>query len=417
MFSINNTRKDFYGLNRIAYNAFVFRKKVSVELTFMSVTSKSRVVGLDIIRSVAVLLVMFCHSPIAFSTSFAASKMAFIIRYSHVVSAVYGVELFFVLSGFLIGGILLRQYQREGFSRASLLPFWIRRWFRTLPNYFLYLLVLDVYALHHGEKVLFLRHLFFCQNLFSYHVSDSYGFSWSLCVEEWMYLLLPLILLLWHRLLRGKQQAVVLLTLATLAFFPMLARILTSGTVAFDAEVRKVVIYRLDSINIGIFLAYLKLYQPRWFEKLLSRNFLILGVVSSFLLMIFLGPIVQNVDYVYTSMPINAFLLPFVDLSLALIIAFFSSINNIKKRADSFWMTISTLSYSLYLFHIVAFILVSQATKTIKSVIFSNLVVIPVCFAAAFSIAALIYRFYEKPLTDLRERWNKKSSSAVLTPK
>ena len=93
----------------------------------------NRIYGLDILRAFAILFVLYSH--------------AFFLIMDHVNERVYnllsldGVTLFFVLSGFLIGGILIRTIENKGFGFKELLNFWTRRWFRTLPNYFLMLMV------------------------------------------------------------------------------------------------------------------------------------------------------------------------------------------------------------------------------------------------------------------------------------
>ncbi|MGZ5552646.1 MAG: acyltransferase family protein, partial [Chthoniobacterales bacterium] len=96
--------------------------------------SSARVFGLDALRAAAILFVVLTHS--------------FVVLYPHMPpwfgllghGGFYGVELFFVLSGFLIGRILLR---REDDLRRNeqLAIFYLRRWFRTLPLFWLFLLV------------------------------------------------------------------------------------------------------------------------------------------------------------------------------------------------------------------------------------------------------------------------------------
>ena len=139
-----------------------------------------RVIGLDIVRSVAVLSVVLHHfTHLWWRFAFAPLVLA----------GIYGVELFFVLSGFLIGGILFRQAKRDGFHRKDILHFWKRRWFRTLPNYVLFLGLFTIVAvLNHADLTGWWRYLFFLQNLFSSKYLIIYGVSWSLCVEEWSYI-------------------------------------------------------------------------------------------------------------------------------------------------------------------------------------------------------------------------------------
>ena|SRR4030067_605713 len=90
---------------------------------------RNRVYGLDILRAFAILFVAYGHGSA--------------ILGDHINKTIYyfpifnGVVMFFVLSGFLIGGILLKVINQTEFNKKDLFNFWIRRWFRTLPNYYL----------------------------------------------------------------------------------------------------------------------------------------------------------------------------------------------------------------------------------------------------------------------------------------
>src|SRR3954452_6127505 len=83
-----------------------------------------RVYGLDILRAMAILLVVFGHSAVYFGYD----------AY-HWPRLGDGVSLFFVLSGYLIGRILFKTIEK-GFDFKDLVGFWFRRWMRTLPVYF-----------------------------------------------------------------------------------------------------------------------------------------------------------------------------------------------------------------------------------------------------------------------------------------
>lgn len=102
----------------------------------MDIDYKHRIFGLDVIRAIAILLVLFSHSTILLFPDKDTTLLT-IIRFFGTI----GVDLFFVLSGFLIGGIILKQLVLGKTALKSFVYFWIRRWFRTLPNYFLILLL------------------------------------------------------------------------------------------------------------------------------------------------------------------------------------------------------------------------------------------------------------------------------------
>ena len=175
-----------------------------------------------------------------------------------------GVELFFVLSGFLIGSILIRTLEKDNvFNFRSVLYFWKRRWFRTLPNYYLILFVnymLVSSELINGDIDQFgWSFIFFTQNLYT----SFYGFfweSWSLSVEEWFYIILPLFILISYRFLSIKHA--LMTTIACLILVPLIYRISQSDlqvdSYNFDVEFRKVVIMRMDTIVYGVLAAYIK---------------------------------------------------------------------------------------------------------------------------------------------------------------
>lgn len=96
-------------------------------------SESKRVFGLDLMRSVAILLVLLSHTLMLFRFQYPMTGWG-------ALSGILGVELFFVLSGFLIGGILLRSFEKSC-RGYDLLHFWRQRWFRTLPNYYLFLII------------------------------------------------------------------------------------------------------------------------------------------------------------------------------------------------------------------------------------------------------------------------------------
>ena len=94
----------------------------------------SRIFGLDILRTIAVLLVLIAHTIPFISKSDLINTISLF-------SAINGVEIFFVISCFLIGTILIKIHNQDLITSIhSVKMFWVRRWFRTLPNYYLMLI-------------------------------------------------------------------------------------------------------------------------------------------------------------------------------------------------------------------------------------------------------------------------------------
>ncbi len=146
-------------------------------------TGQQRNLGLDMARALAISMVMISH----ILTATGAPVAGALVVLDTIGQA--GVELFFSLSGFLIGGILLRM-ARGPFNGHSVLRFMIRRWFRTLPLYFIVLASLGFWL--HMD----IRHsLLLVQNFYPTE-PRALPVSWSLVMEEYFYLAFPLAMLL-----------------------------------------------------------------------------------------------------------------------------------------------------------------------------------------------------------------------------
>lgn len=163
-------------------------------------TTATRLQGLDTLRALAIALVLLYHYRVFVDRKFE-------LGWPGLVGWV-GVDLFFVLSGYLIGQQLLKGDWRQ----ISLAGFWARRGLRTWP---LFWIVLAAYWLWPGglggrEPPALWRFLSFTQNL-GLMPGTAFSHAWSLCVEEQFYLLLPLALLALARLGGGRRAAWTLL--------------------------------------------------------------------------------------------------------------------------------------------------------------------------------------------------------------
>ena len=142
--------------------------------------------GLDLLRALAIVLVVNCHAV----TAFGSPSEYYVLQLGG-----KGVDLFFVLSGWLLGRQLFRELRDT--NTIDLRRFWYRRWLRTLPAYFAVLALTFVWQLVRGNYDLRLSYLYFGQT----YLTDLpyFGVSWSLCVEEHFYLAVaPLLLIFWR---------------------------------------------------------------------------------------------------------------------------------------------------------------------------------------------------------------------------
>ena len=157
---------------------------------------------LDGLRGIAILLVMSFHyinNQLLHTTNPVGTKLAFITSFGWV-----GVDLFFVLSGFLIGSILIRNKESVNYFST----FYIRRIVRILPNYFLFLLLFFVlssspyfstnYFLTGNNVIPGWSYFLMANNLYMAYLknlgNDSLSVTWSIGVEEQFYLIFPLVI-------------------------------------------------------------------------------------------------------------------------------------------------------------------------------------------------------------------------------
>lgn len=268
---------------------------------------KKRNIGLDIARVCAMVLVWVNHSGF-----FDLGMDPRLMEYGGVAC----IEVFFVLSGFLVGSRMLRAITGEQPGEA-LKEFYVNRLLRTLPFYYLVLVVL---GLIRGIRPSVLNFLF----LHGFNES-ALGFlppSWSLPIEAWFYFLIPPVLLALYRLFSRKRQETqaVYLSVAALCllFFLLRCGHVLVNDPDWDYGVRKQVLVRLDSPMLGVFLAAVKRYAPEKYRSL-GKNFLtILASAAGFVAMYlwFVPTLRENMGnpdliriFLFTGLPIFSCLL------------------------------------------------------------------------------------------------------------
>lgn len=354
--------------------------------------SSQRIFGLDIFRALAIFLVVCGHGGFLLNNTF-LDNFPFI-------RMIDGVDLFFVLSGFLIGGILLKEInQNKKFGFYDLSVFWKRRWFRTLPNYFLILLLNFIfvkYAIIHEDITQFNWKFFvFSQNL----VSPFYGFfweSWSISIEEWFYLSSPILLLGFLKIFNPKRAF--LLVIITMMIFPILYRysILDPNMddFWFDVTFRKVILARLDSISYGLLAAWVFFYYPTFWRKFKSL-YLIIGI----------GLIIFIVNYPTSSNSFYKQMIYFTitPISAMLLLPFAESIKSGNGMIAKGITHISKISYSMYLINLalVAKVFADNFTPTSQ---IDGVLKYGLYWAIVIITSTILYQFFEKPMMNLRDK-------------
>jgi peptidoglycan/LPS O-acetylase OafA/YrhL len=192
-----------------------------------------RVASLDLLRGIAALCVAIPHFLMyrsAGGTAFEALP-------------VVAVEVFFVLSGFVLAPQILLVMSARSFQKLR--TFLVRRWMRTAPPYLIALLLISAFVGGLGSSD-FWRYLFYAQNLFAQHnVRDYYSIAWSLSVEEWFSLTFPVFLLA-ASLGQGRDRHYYAFAAAAFIILITALRTIFGDGADWGAAVRRVVVFRVD---------------------------------------------------------------------------------------------------------------------------------------------------------------------------
>ncbi len=355
-----------------------------------------RVFGLDLMRAVAILAVVISHGSMLekANTNFPWIPIP------------DGVELFFVLSGFLIGQILIRQVMdKPKFGWKEIKAFWIRRWFRTLPLYYLILLcnlaVVSLGIIHEDIGMFSWKFFFFLQNF----VEPFYGFfweSWSLSVEEWFYLLFPLTIALLLALVLPfgwKKPHAILISIVLFLVVPFALRLATASQLEVDqfwleVKVYKIVVLRLDAIAFGLLAAYWQRFHQSSWEKWKVLSF-VLGLLLIFGLMQF--------TWEPNAFQTKVLKVVYRGLGCMLLLPLLSGWRTAPKWPLRIFTHISLISYSMYLINLA---LVSEVIRDNfpPQTAQEAWVMYAVYWTVTIVVSTLLFKYFETPFLKLRNR-------------
>ncbi|HEV3423956.1 MAG TPA: acyltransferase [Paraburkholderia sp.] len=224
-----------------------------------------RSIELDFIRGLAIIAVMGFH----FHTVHTGSAIVAAIEFPLKSFGKEGVNLFFTLSGFLVGGLLLKQYAKVG--RIDARRFIIRRIFKIWPAYYV-LILFHVLAGRHPTSTFLVQNLTHMQNYFGTSITQT----WSLAVEEHFYLFLPALLLL-VTMARLRANAILAILLSICAIV-LAARCVVVANGDLDAAFYYTQ-YRIDSLLFGVILAAVYWMKPELYRRWASHKKTLIALV------------------------------------------------------------------------------------------------------------------------------------------
>ena len=365
--------------------------------------NEGRLHGLDTLRAFAILWVMPYHLNGHFPLALQAAS-----HYGWM-----GVDLFFVLSGFLIASGMFRSVQKQG--RLPVGEFYARRAYRILPAFFVVLLLYVFVPIWREAPGLQAPWQFatFTENLLiDYGKNQAFSHAWSLCVEEHFYLVLPLLVL---PLMRkpAAWKVYTLLTLVLLAGVGMRAYVLIHvlrplgpdsdrfGTTFIEAMYYPTYV-RLDGLLAGVALACMRTFRPRWWSALMQRGHTL--AAAGIAIVAFVGWCAPTRFQSVTGLAVFAdlFSYPLLGVGFALLTASALSENGLLAR----WQVpgaklIALLAFGLYLTHKEAVHFLLQLFPGLPD---NTYRVQPLYFGVCLALAGTLYFGVERPFLRLRDR-------------
>lgn len=357
--------------------------------------------ALDGIRGLAVLMV------VAYHVGYVLRPTGTGLPKSYAPGGFAGVDVFFVLSGFLITGLLLQERERRG--SISFRRFYARRAFRLLPALGLLLLAHLAYVVYEGlplrrEAEALLSVTSYASNISqSLHlfIPTELGHTWSLAVEEQFYLVWPsllVLLLAWRWRSSKHSQALLPWVFAVALLGTNVARILTWRTQGFPAAY--VMPYcHADGLIIGSAVAFLWQHG-----RLPVRNARLYGWVGLLGLVAF--------TFVWTQAPDRAAInyggYPILALAAAAVLSAVL-VGSPRLNVLLSWRPLRAtgrVSYGLYLWHLMIFQILAEH-NSLGLDWWSRGVVVLALSAAATLIS---WYFVEQPFLRLKARYSSQPS-------
>jgi peptidoglycan/LPS O-acetylase OafA/YrhL len=343
--------------------------------------------GLDALRAFAIGTVVLGHA--SATLAYYPIGVAWIPQWF----AFVGVECFFVLSGWLIGGLIIRVLPTWQHGDAVQL-FLHRRWGRTLPPYWLMLAIVAVAGWSGATWQALTPYWVFGQNIWQAH--PPYFFvAWSLAVEEWFYLLTALGLALGVRLMRPAYALFGVLVFLTLV--PLVLRTwLALGDLPWEAGLRQFVPLRLDAIAVGMLMVW-------WWRirgQVVRRDVTWLGMIGAIVSVWLFWQSHTTLD---TAVWPRILLIPLTTISVALIIPALATWRVVVAAS---WQrgiqTVAAISYSLYLVHIPWRLTIEGLFGGIGQLWWRDILITMIYLIGAVWLAHQWYRLLEAPLMALR---------------
>lgn len=354
--------------------------------------------GLDHLRAFAIIFVFFFHYGRLFPHP----------EWTNTISRFgwSGVDLFFVLSGYLIASQLFTKIASQ--NKFSLKEFFIKRFFRIIPIYLFIVAVYFLFPFTHEREALapLWKYLTFTQNIgLNVQTQGTFSHAWSLCIEEQFYLFFPLILIATIYFKINKKAYWLLIALFAFGFCVRAFFYNCFVTPAGDNSWLpwyKFIYYstwsRLDGLLVGVSIAALLQFKPKTSNSILQHGNKILIAAA----LIFTGTYFLLSDEESLAASVCGF--PLVDIGYGIIVlAALSEKCFLYKYKSKITTKIAALSYGIYLVHKIV-IHIAQTRFSKLNIADNSNTMFLICVIAVFIASLILNETIEKPFLKLRKK-------------
>lgn len=348
---------------------------------------------IDFLRGIAILLTLFRHAP--YKSIFLLMKQIGWI----------GVDLFFVLSGFLVSGLIFDEYAKT--NKFDGKQFLIRRGFKIYPAFWFLIIcsmLFSYFTTNTIDYLYVLRDFFFVQNYF-----HDNNITWSLCVEEHFYFLIVFLFILIIKFAKNINKAILVSSVIIILYGILAKTILFFQNKDFSNHTHMFPTHlRIDSLMIGLLIAHLFRNHQYIIEFIVKNKtvfyFSILPGLSL--------PFIWNIDKFPDQLYLSCFGLPFISLSFGILLILLMKENNfegaVTKLSGHFIFrsitTIGFYSYSIYLWHILARDILIHSIYRYFNYINGYLLVL-VYFFSTITIGITLGKLIEIPFLKIRDKY------------
>ena len=366
---------------------------------------RERQPGLDLLRALAIILVVIYHAGImGFPLPGRVHRWGWI-----------GVDLFFVLSGYLIGGQLLAELARS--KRLNLARFYARRALRIMPAYSVILTIyfsLPAWREYPDMAQPLWKFLSSIQNI-ALHGGTAFSHAWSLAVEDQFYLALPFILLV----LFWRPRAAMILSCVIVVGGVLLRAFLAAQNPSVDGGVSfrgfQAWIYyptwtRLDPLVFGVVIAAIEKFRPQLWQRLTNSTiWLWVPALALIVYALWLG---EN-EYINFNACVWQF--PLLAIAMAaLLICAVSPRLPLRRVAIPGAAFVASIAYSAYLVQklVIHGVIEFCRAHAIDPKTAPALIGVELCVYAA---ATILFFTVERPFLQLRHRIASRSRASSLS--